>query len=544
MTGRGFMVTWRLFSTVWKEMDVKKSRFWLGGILSLALAVVLSSGCGSHRATSESVVLPRENRPNIIFIFTDDLDSKLNTIDYMQSLQKLMVDRGVNVENFLITDPVCCPSRTTVLRGQYSHSHQVFNNTPPNGGFIKFKETGLADSTIGSWMQSAGYRTALMGKFLNAYPYSNDRKYVPPGWSEWVSHAKNIPYNGYDYVLNENGVLVEYPPKQVNYFTDVLNRKANDFIERAAKDKIPFFLYLAPVAPHVPSTPAARHLDMFPDVRVPITPSFNEEDVSDKPGATRFNPPLTDANVLTLSQKYRERILAMQAVDEMIAALINTLDENSLLENTYIIFSSDNGFHLGQHRLFQGKSTLYEEDIVVPFIVRGPGIPEGKTISGALSGNVDITATIAEWAGIVPPSFVEGRSLARVLTGEPVPADWRQAFLLEVYPELKGDGENGGRQPLAATASLIESTLGISLLDIPKPFDPLYHGLRTNAYKYVEYNDGALELYDLMKDPYELENLASSADSQLLEIFSAWLKDMSTCNGALCREIESKKLMP
>ncbi len=501
---------------------------------------MLISSCAMKNSQPDIVVLPKENRPNIVFILVDDLDSKLNSIDYMKNLQDLMIARGTTLDDFFITNPLCCPSRTTILRGQYTHNHQVYNNTAPDGGFVKFKESGNGDSTLGVWLQAAGYRTALMGKFLNGYPYSDDRLYIPPGWSEWVSPAKKVPYGGYDYVLNENGALVVYPPDEVNYFTDVLSQKANDFIQRAADDDIPFFIYIAPFAPHTPATPALRHLDLFPSLSVPITPSFNEADVSDKPGDLRTNPLLTDRQILQINDRYRQRILSLQAVDEMLAGLIKTLEQNGQLENTYIVFTSDNGYHFGQHRLFEGKGTLYEEDITVPFIVRGPGIPEGQSLAGLLAGNVDIASTIAEWAGVLPPSFVDGRSLANALEGNHTNStDWRQAYLLEVYPG--NNPQDAKVVPGMATANFLQSVFKFPSISPQLP-TPIYRGLRTNQYSYVEYENGFVELYDLLKDPHELENISSSADKDLLKKLSAWLKDLSACKGLSCRFTDSRHL--
>jgi N-acetylglucosamine-6-sulfatase len=514
--------------------------FWIYKALGLMLACVLFSSCDVKKPKPDVVVLPKEDRPNIIFIFVDDLDSRLNTIDYMKNLQELMVARGASLDDFLITNPLCCPSRTTALRGQYTHNHQVYNNTAPNGGFSKFYELDNGASTLGVWLQAAGYRTALMGKFLNGFPFPDDRLYIPPGWSEWVSPAKKNAYDGYDYVLNESGSLVEYSPDEANYFTDVLSRKATDFIQRAAVADVPFFIYLAPFAPHAPATPAYRHLDLFPSVTVPITPSFNEADVSDKPDNMSRNPLLTGKDIIKVNEIYRQRILSMQAVDEMLAELIKTLGQNDQLENTYIVFTSDNGFHLGQHRLFQGKGTFYAEDIVVPFIVRGPGIPEGLSLSGLLAGNVDIASTIADWAGVVPPSFVDGRSLARALTGESViSTDWRQAYLLEVYPENNAEETNVA--PAMAAANIVQLMFKFPI-NAPRQIAPNYSGLRTNQYLYVEYGNGFVELYDLKKDPYELENIAANVDQILLQKLSAWLKDMSYCMGSSCLLIDSRQL--
>ncbi len=482
----------------------------------LALMSLVLSSCGAIGADSKAVVLPMENRPNILFILTDDLDNRLNTTDYMQNLQDLIISQGTSLEDYFVTSPVCCPSRATTLKGQYTHNHGVYNNYAPDGGFEKFNESKEEDSTLAVWMQSAGYRTVLMGKYLNNYPYTDDREYVPPGWSEWYSPAKKNAYDGYDYVLNENGVLVAYSPDEENYYTDVMSRKSVDFIVRADKDNTPFFMYLAPFAPHEPATPAYRHRELFSDLTVPRSPSFNEADVSDKGPGLSGNPPLSDARILEMDNLYRERIRSLQSVDEMIAELIKTLDETGQLDNTYIVFTSDNGFHMGQHRLYSGKEFLFEEDISVPFVVRGPGIAENETISGYLTGNVDLASTFSEWAGVQPPAFVDGRSFADLLAGSPISPDlWRQAFLLEEY--RSGD-EN-----------------------FPVP---TYGGLRTSQYLYVEYSEGFVEFYDLQKDPYQLENIAPITDPAVLKYYSDAFKALNKCSGDTCRELEAGFVVP
>ncbi|MBM3182002.1 MAG: sulfatase [Chloroflexi bacterium] len=488
---------------------MKSSR--LNILMALALISFILASCNPVKDNADVVMLPMERRPNILLILVDDLDLKLNTVDTMQNLQGLLVARGTSLGNFFVTSPVCCPARVSTLRGQYTHSHQVYHNDAPDGGFQKFNQIAGEASTLSVWLQSAGYRTALLGKYLNGYPFPDAREYIPPGWSEWYSPARKNAYDGYDYVLNENGVLVSYSPAEVNYFTDVMSRKAVDFIERAVEDDTPFFLYLAPFAPHEPATPARRHLDLFPGLTAPQNLSFNEADVSDKPQNMSSNPPLTEKQIDDINDLYRNRVLSLQAVDEMLAELIRVLDETGQLENTYIVFSSDNGFHMGQHRLISGKNFLYEEDIAVPFIVRGPGIAENNNVSGYLTGNVDIAPTFAEWAGVIPPSFVEGRSLAAVLAGDSIPSeDWRQAFLLEVY---RPQDENF---PI-----------------------PTYNGLRTKQYVYVEHSDGFVEFYDLLKDPYQLENIAFSTDPALLKYYSNWLEALSRCSGSECRDLET-----
>jgi arylsulfatase A-like enzyme len=425
----------------------------------------------------------------------------------------------MSVDNFFISNPLCCPSRATLLRGQYAHNHGVYRNEPPFGGFAEFYELENESSTLATWLQSAGYRTVLLGKYLNRYPFPNDRSYVPVGWDEWYSAVKGSPFAGYKYTLNENGVLVNYDETGVGesqYMTDVLARKAGDFIDRASADEVPFFVYLNTYAPHVPVKPAKRHEDLFADIKVPRVGSYNELDVSDKPDALKITPLLSNEEMTKLDEENRARVQTMQAVDELIQYLVGVLRENGQLENTYIIFTSDNGYHLGQHRLRNGKGTPYEEDIHVPFIVRGPGIEPGSTLQGYIAGNLDFAPTIAEMAGVVPPDYVDGRSLMDLLISSAPPAEeWRSAYLIEFY----GYG-----------SELVDK--GVS------PPVPEYLGLRTKDYLYMEYNNGFIELYDMVKDPYQLENIAPAADPFLIQKLSNWLHQLAGCSGAQCRILD------
>lgn len=464
-------------------------------------------------------VLPKTDRPNILFILTDDLDAELGTINYMPHLQELLVAQGLTVDDYFISQPLCCPSRATLLRGQYTHNHGVYLNDQPNGGFEEFYSLQNESSTLATWLQAAGYRTVLLGKYLNGYPFSEDRSYVPVGWDEWYSSVKGSPFAGFRYTLNENGMQVDYAETgqgASQYMTDVLARKAGDFIQRANADAVPFFVYLSTYAPHEPVKPAHRHEALFPDLKAPRTASFNEADVSDKPDWIHYDPLLSEAEIAKMDLEYLLRVQALQAVDEMIAQLITVLKETGQLDNTYVIFTSDNGYHLGQHRLPAGKATPYEEDIRVPFIVRGPNIEPGTTLQGYLTGNVDFAPTIAELAGVVPPVYVDGRSMVGLLNGErPLKAEWRSAYLLEFYGYNQGAADQ----------------------NVPPP-SPVYLGLRTDQYLYVEHEGGFIELYNLIADPYEMENIAVTADKTLLVRLSAWLKDLSGCAGGQCRELD------
>jgi arylsulfatase A-like enzyme len=488
-------------------------------------------------ARADVTVVPRSSRPNILLILVDDLDAKLGTINYMAHLQELLAAQGLSLDDFMISTPVCCPSRASFLRGQYAQNHQVLTNSPPLGGFEKFYSLQEESSTLATWLQAAGYDTVLLGKYQNGYPYPTDRTYIPPGWNEWYSPAQGSPYLELNYTLNENGKLVGYGIGTHDYMTDVLSGKTVDFIRRSVSDPRPFFIYLAPYAPHEPAIPALRHQDLFQNLEVPRTPSFNEADVSDKPANIAADPLLNATQIANLDNLYRQRVRSMQAVDEMIATLVTTLKETGQLDNTYIIFTSDNGYHLGQHRLLAGKGEPYEEDTVVPFIIRGPGIPAGEVLPGYLAGNTDVAPTIAELAGVIPPAFVDGRSLVPLWSAvRPPQTDWRQGYLLEYY----GAGDSSG-----STINMVGLTQPDQLLEPPDP-DKLsqalppggFFAIRTSRYTYAEYESGYRELYDRSLDPYELNNIASSAEPGLLSQFSAWLKTLVSCSGASCRLAE------
>jgi arylsulfatase A-like enzyme len=266
---------------------------------------------------------------------------------------------------------------------------------------------GHEGSTLATWLQRAGYRTMLVGKYLNGYPEGGSRTHVPPGWSEFISPIDDEAYKGFDYRMNENGRIVSYGQRSRDYLTDVLARKVEDLLRRSGG--APFFLYLTPYAPHHPATPAPRHDRLFAGARVPRTPSFNEADVSDKPAPRTA---LAGSEIEDIDALYRSRLRSMRAVDEMIARLVEILESSGRLRDTYIVFTSDNGFHMGQHRLRPQKATPYEEDVRVPLVVRGPGVPSGETLSGYLAGNVDLAPGVRSppcCAASAPPRAPGGR---------------------------------------------------------------------------------------------------------------------------------------
>jgi N-acetylglucosamine-6-sulfatase len=458
------------------------------GVLFLALTAPSLFGCSldeTHGGSDESPEKPQvadQGKPNMVFILTDDLDARLlqEHLEDYPNLQELAAN-GTTFENAFVTNPVCCPSRATILRGQYSHNHGVLTNFPPRGGFEKFESLGREESTVATWLHGEGYRTVLIGKYLNGKP----RGHKPPGWDEL--------YGG-------GGKTGTYP-------TDHYASKASEFIRSMKGKRRPFFMYLATKAPHAPAEPAPRHADAFPGAQAPRPPSFNEEDVSDKPTWIREMDLLRSEQIDEIDELYRNRLQSMLAVDEMIGQLVDSLEYSGKLENTYIFFTSDNGRTTGEHRRQKGKLSAYETDIRVPLIVRGPGMPEG-TVREHLVLNNDFAPTFAELGGVSPPSFVDGSSLTPLLnTNPPPPSDWRSGFLVEGY------GNKGESMPA-------------------------YKAVRTEDHLWVEYATDERELYDLSEDPYELQSQHDTAPDNLKQDLASRLNKLRDCAAEGCRKAE------
>lgn len=494
-------------------------------VVATALVVGLLVAIGAPTANLQAAA----GKPNILFVLTDDLD--MGEIAQMPSLQSKLVQQGVSFNNYFVSVSLCCPSRASTLRGQYAHNTGVETNGGANGGFATAHARGIESSTVGTWLQQAGYRTALIGKYLNGYPNTTSDTYVPPGWTEWDSSVKGNPYSEYNYTLNENGTLVSYGNLARDYGTTVYLKKTQAFVTSAAQANQPFFAYLSVYAPHGPSTPAPQDLGDFPGATAPRPPNYNEADVSDKPAWIRDKPLLTAAQQTKIDTQYRKRIQSLQSVDRAISKLITTLKNNGQLANTYIVFTSDNGFHLGNHRLPQGKQTAYEEDVHVPLIVRGPGVPKNVK-RNHITGNIDLAPTFAALAGAQTPVFVDGRSFAPLLgANPPAVSTWRKAYLLEHFNQAGLETPGAGPQePPDDDQSLRSAKAEATAEGIPN-----FHGLRTARYTYVELATGEKELYDHNVDPYELNNIASTASPTLLASLHAQLAALETCTANSCR---------
>jgi N-acetylglucosamine-6-sulfatase len=431
-----------------------------------------SAEASASSSARPSVVARPARRPNVVLILTDD--QRADTLHVMPAVRQLIAGKGVTFTDALVTNPLCCPSRATILTGQFSHSTRVYGNYEPHGGWPTFKRSGAERRTIARALDLAGYRTGLFGKYLNHYSEA-PAAYVPPGWDRWFVFSQvNGSFYNYRTFDNVHGTRL-HGSTPADYSTDVIRSKAVKFI-RTTPRGTPFFLMLTPYAPHEPSTAAPRHEGRFAGAAVDLGPAFTE-DVSDKPGYIRSEP---EAVVSKMIERTRDQWESLLAVDEMVRRIFNVLAETGRVRNTLFIFTSDHGISNGQHH-WRHKIAPYEEAIRIPLLIRyqAGGVVAGG-ISNALAANVDLASTIADFAGVAMP-FAEGRSLRGVLTGRS--RDVRGALLLE-----------------HATAE------GTTV--------PGYCGIRTHRFMYARYADGFEELYDLISDPNESENLASAPDLQ------------------------------
>ncbi len=444
--------------------------------------------------------------------------------------------------NSFAPTPICCPARSTILTGQLGHNTGVLTNQGDQGGWATFVRNGGEDRTVAKALsEQAGYRTALIGKHLNGYGVGNALdypvEYVPPGWSDWYGSVEGNFYTGYNYILNENGHLTTYGASEADYSTDVMRDKAVAVIRDAEveDDDQPIFMYLASTAPHQPLPPPVRYADNpYADSTAPAQPNFAEADLSDKPLWLRASGDTRAAGVAANNDEdWQNRMGSLYAVDDMVAAVVAELRTNGELDHTYFVFTSDNGYNLGAHRLPQ-KMVPYEESIRVPLVIAGPGIDKGRTMAFALQ--TDIAPTLYEMAGLPSPSFVDGRSLVPLLAGE-TPEDWRQDFPVQYVNNLASRGPEVEVSP--GTPAELSAFLGIDI--------PGYRALRTERYLYVEWYDEEnaerlheYELYDLVADPWQLDNILATSEGRdatedLVAALDARLAELTACVGESCR---------
>jgi arylsulfatase A-like enzyme len=450
----------------------------------------------------------------VVVIESDDQTA--DSMRYMPRTTELVGGAGVSFPQSFVNYPLCCPSRATFLTGEYAHNHGVMNNVAPLGGFDRLDST----RTLPVWLQRAGYYTGLIGKYLNGYEGHRDDvpPLVPPGYNEW--HGSTVTYQFYGYELNEGGTLVRYGTTPGDYSTDAYTGKAVDFIRRQAPQRQPFFLWLTYLAPHSggpnpnpqpprncgeTARPAPRHANALDGEPLPQPPSFDEPDVSDKPPGIADNPRLSPADLADEVRYYRCRAESLLAIDEGVEQVVAALRRSGELDDTLVVYTSDNGFMHGEHRQKTGKLVLYEESIRVPLLIRGPGFRGGRRVAD-LVGNADLAPTILEATGARAGLRLDGRPL---------------------QPLAAAPGRERGRELLVENLT--------------------YEAVRTRRYIYAEHragpSAGAKELYDLFVDPFELESLhADPAYDAVEAALARRLASLRGCSGASCRDLPELRL--
>ena len=526
--------------------------------------------------------------PNLVVIMADDLSvpafEALVQGGWVPNVASL-AEQGVSFRSSFVTTPLCGPSRATYLTGLYAHNHGVYSNTTADprvnaigwpGWFGAGGQPGRSDATVATWLASSGYRTGFVGKYINGIGrfapagVADPKTFVPPGWDDWQGLLDPTTYQVYNYELNDNGTIVTYGAAEADYQTDVLAARSVEFIQEASALGQPFFLTIAPLAPHIefvvtPPTagqpltlwdnleprnasqlsirPAPRHLDLvdgnaangeLPDL--PRIGSFNEADVSRKPscpadlplpGAVMNYSPYCvaehqrlrdDIDVPALERQWKTMLGSMLALDDLVGDVIDALAAAGKLDDTVILFTSDNGWFYGEHRLI-GKDLAYEEALRVPLLIRAPGYAAGATASQTVL-NTDLAPTLAALAGAVPPYGTDGASLLPLLA-DPGRTDWfRKTFLVEHW----------------------------FLPSFFKFLSPTYFALRgtgTPAYLYVatqanQSNRASVttrEFYNLASDPNQMASFALQPATAA--VFDNFIRALTRCSSATCRALES-----
>ncbi len=448
---------------------------------------------------------------NVVFVLVDDLDWNLfNQIPRLVALK----ERGITFVNHTVTDSLCCPSRVSILRGQYIHNHKVVSNIEKTGGgWPTFRDRKGQNDNLPVWLDNAGVTTALFGKYLNDFPsMPREATYIPPGWDQWgVPISRGDSYTGYNYTLNNNGTLIRYGNKPSDFLNDVLTTKATEFIQTA---RSPFFLELSTYSPHKPAPVATRNALKHGGTLAPRDPAYNAFGV-DEPPWLRDKKPLNATQLAAVDKQWRKRARSAESIGDSVDAIMAKLTATGHDKDTLVVLTTDNGYHMAERRMFKGKRTPYASDTVVPMIVIGPGVPAGVQVD-AMTSTIDLSSTFAELLGATAPNWVDGRSLVGFFQNGATPQIWRNAILSE--------------------------SLGISTPEDPdyqKNSPPQYFALRSQKWLYVEYIDGSKTLYDRENDPFEMVNLVRTANPSLLGSLAAQLKLLSTCSGDTCRIADS-----
>jgi N-acetylglucosamine-6-sulfatase len=529
------------------QTRVARAGLLTAGIAFLCMLVLLARGEPSRAASG---------KPNVIMFTTDD--QTLRDMQVMPKTQALIGNAGASFLHAYASDPLCCPSRVTVQTGEYAHNTGVLGNTPPQGGYQSFNDK----NDLPVWLQSDGYRTIHIGKMPNGFGESNvgGPTYVPPGWGPYAGGIGPLskgefygfigPPSSYTgFTLDENGVEKTYTAD--DYSTDVyadlavsrINNHLSNFPNNPLYMQVQFF------APHDPATPAPKYAGAFSTALLPIDPSFNEKNVKDKPAwikrIKRFGPGL----IAKIQTRFQHRLETLLSVDDAVEKIVNDLESHGALGNTYLIFTSDQGFMQGQHRLHQGKFVPYEPSVQVPLEIRGPGIPAGSQPRG-LVWNGDITSTILQMTGAKPGLPQDGQSMLP-LAQNPTAKSTRP-ILFETGPP--GTTFEPGTGTAAAASGHRRGKVGtyVKNTDLDHTAQlaraivaPRYRAIRTGRYLLTKYSDGGREMYDISSDPFELNSVWKNGRyAPVKKFLLKALAKLVHCSGPACNNQIGKPPKP
>jgi N-acetylglucosamine-6-sulfatase len=518
--------------------------------LVASLAIAYESGHAADRdggasAGRSSALVPLralDRRPNVVVVMTDD--QTVADMQVMAKTRRLVGSEGVTFDQSYVSFSLCCPSRATYLTGRYAHNHRVLGLTPPLGGYAKFARLD-GNATLPVWLKDSGYETDHIGKYLNGYgdPGGGKPK-PPPGWSEWHGTVDPTTYRMWGYRMFNHGRLRQYGSQfdenPALYQTDVFGHLATDFIARNAGPGRPFFLSVAFLAPHHEGVrirkryghtvrPAPRDRGALAGRPLQPAPGFDERDTSDKPRfLQRIYPPLTATQKHDLLMQQHDRQESLLAVDDQVERLVGELRRTGELDNTYILFTSDNGYMQGEHRVAYGKMLAYDPSTRVPLLLRGPGVPRGA-VSHELVANIDLAQTIAGVAGARPTRPCDGRSLL------PYARDPGRLTNRALLHETAAPSPNIAiarnlKAEVLASARAAQDELG-------RPVYPTapYRAIRTRRWLYIRWRNGEAELYDRLRDPAQLNSLARvPAYRRVIVQLRGQLRQLAHCKGRAC----------